>query len=95
MFDFLTTELPRKWRADTTQLSKIGRLSKLYYLALTPLQLAARLGDFTLTRHILRKQCVVMWVWGPVTQFSLDLSGIDSAGAGAGDIMELIVRVDV
>jgi len=35
-----------------------------------------------------------MWVWGPVTQFALDLSGIDSVGGGGGDIMELIVRVD-
>jgi hypothetical protein len=34
-----------------------------------------------------------MWVWGPVTQFALDLKGIDSSGTGGGDIMELIVRI--
>ena len=28
-----------------------------------------------------------------VTSFSLDLHGIDSAGAGGGDIMELITRI--
>jgi hypothetical protein len=44
-------------------------------------------------RHILYKQCDIEWVWGPVTSFLLDLNGIDSSGAGGGDIMELIVRV--
>ena len=34
----------------------------------------------------------VMWVWGPVTQFALDLKGIDSSGKGSCDIMELIAR---
>ena len=32
------------------------------------------------------------WIWGPVIEYSLDLEGIDSAGKGGGDIMELIVR---
>ena len=44
-------------------------------------------------RHMLKKQCRVMWVWGPVTQFSLNLEGIDSARVGGGDIMELIARI--
>lgn len=94
MFDYLSEGLPRQWRADTQQVTKVGRLADDFYLSLTPMQLAARFGDHANVRHILRKQCQVMWVWGPVTQFSLDLSGIDSAGAGGGDIMELIVRVD-
>ena len=56
------------------------------------MQLATQLGDHATVRHILHKQCEVEWVWGPVTQFSLDLVGVDSAGKGGGDIMELIVR---
>ena len=44
---------------------------------LSPLSLAVRLGDHSMTKHILRKQCTILWVWGPVTQYSIDLSGID------------------
>ena len=54
--------------------------------------LAAQLGDHATVRHILFKQCNIEWIWGPVTSFQLDLAGIDSAGEGGGDIMELIVR---
>ena len=60
---------------------------------LSPLQLSAVLGDRALVRHILKQQCSIMWVWGPVTQFALDLNGIDASGIGGGDVMELIVRV--
>ena len=45
-------------------------------------------------KHILRKQTAVLWVWGPVTQHSINLRGIDSAGDGGGDIMELVARID-
>ena len=85
MLDFVTTQLPREWRADVDQVTKVGRLESALDLAsLSPLQLAAVLGDRALVRHILKKQCEVMWVWGPVTQFALDLKGIDSSGRGGG-----------
>jgi hypothetical protein len=93
-YEFLTLGLPRLWRADATQLTRVGRLpSALELAALSPLQLAAALGDRALVRYMLKKQCEVMWVWGPVTQFALDLKGIDSSGTGGGDVMELIVRI--
>ncbi len=44
------------------------------------LQLAARLGDKRMVQYILRCQSVCMWVWGPVSEYHLDLRGIDSAG---------------
>jgi len=59
MFDFMTEELPLKWRADTRLMTQVGRLANEFYLSLTPLQLAARFGDHALVRHILRKQCQV------------------------------------
>ena len=32
-----------------------------------------------------------VWLrWGPCTQYDVDLLGIDSAGGGANDVMELI-----
>jgi len=94
MYEFLTTELPRELRCDAQNATYIGRLEAGHEFAcLTPLQLAASLGDRSLVRHILRKQCEVMWKWGPVTQFALDLRGIDSTGQGSGDLMELIVRL--
>ena len=31
----------------------------------------------------------VLWVWGPVTQYQILLKGIDSAGHGASDVMEV------
>jgi len=94
MYEFLTTELPRELRCDAQNATYIGRLEAgLEFACLTPLQLAASLGDRSLVRHILRKQCEVMWKWGPVTQFALDLRGIDSTGQGSGDLMELIVRL--
>ena len=88
-YDFLTEELPPGLRAAPSGTTKALTTQDL---ALTPLQLAAQLGDHAMVRHILRKQCEVMWKWGPVTQYSLALDGVDSAGKGVGDIMELIVR---
>ena len=61
---------------------------------MTPVQLAAKLGDHKMVKHILRKQTIILWIWGPVTQHSISLKGIDSAGEGGGDIMELIAQID-
>jgi hypothetical protein len=56
-YEFLTNGLPRQWRADATQLTRVGRLpSALELAALSPLQLAATLGDRALVRFILKKQ---------------------------------------
>ena len=92
MYDFLTTSLDVKLRANIHTVTRVGKLTHLYHYSLSPLQLATQLGDHEAVRHILKKQCDVEWVWGPVTQFSLDLEGVESAGKGGGDIMELIVR---
>ena len=93
MYDFLTEQLPRKWRADPLQQTRVGHHAGSLELAgVSAMQLGATLGDRALVRHILRKQCDIMWVWGPVTQFALNLTGIDSTGTGGGDVMELIVK---
>ena len=98
MFDHLTSELRPDMRAQTRALTSIGYLERRGIVrrqaGLTPVQLAAQLGLHQMVRHILHKQCDVLWVWGPVTNHALDLSGVDSSMAGGGDIMDLIVRDD-
>lgn len=94
MYDWLTEELPEALRSDNTQRSAVGRQVSLNVHALNPVQLAAKLGDHASVKHILRKQVSILWIWGPVTQYSLDLKNIDSAGEGGGDIMELVARND-
>ena len=54
-----------------------GKRLDLQLYGLSCMQLAAQLGDHRMLRHMLRKQCQVLWVWGPVTSFWLDLKGID------------------
>ena len=44
-------------------------------------------------QYILRCQSKVDWVWGPVTQLSLDLDGIDSLGETNNDVMELVAVI--
>ena len=36
----------------------------------------------------------ILWVWGPVTQYQIQLEGIDSSGDGASDVMEILIRED-
>lgn len=60
--------------------------------SLTTMQLAAQLGRHRMFIHILRKQAAILWKWGPVTQFTIDLKGIDSSGSGSADVMQLIAR---
>jgi len=46
-------------------------------------------------QHIMKnKHTKIMWKWGPVTAYELDLEGIDSSGDGAADVMEIIGRQD-
>lgn len=93
-YDWMTTQLPEELRATVTERSSVGRQVSLNVHGLWPVQLAAQLGDHASVKHILRKQCSILWIWGPVTQHSMNLLGIDSAGDGGGDIMELVARND-
>jgi hypothetical protein len=100
MWDYLAGEgedaLPHSCCADARAVTAVGKAPgrQGFLPNLSALQLAARLGHHGMVRHILRRQCVVEWIWGPVTQFSLSLGGVDSTGEGGGDIMDLIVRPD-
>jgi hypothetical protein len=94
MYDWMTLELPEAYRADTTVLARVGSLVSLGLYRLNPMQVAVRLGDHKTAKHLLRKQCSVLWKWGPITQYSICLSGVDSAGSGSGDVMELVGRFD-
>ena len=94
MYDWLTNELPVEQRADVEQRSSAGRMLALDVHSLVPLQLAAKLGDHAAVKHIMRKQTSIMWVWGPVTQHTIDLNFVDSGGEGGGDIMELVARMN-
>ena len=57
---------------------------------LTPLQLAAKLGDHRMCKHILRKRLFLNWKWGPLTSYRISLDEIDSAHEGGNDVMELV-----
>lgn len=93
-YDWLTEKLPESIRVDATQRSAVGRQVGLNVHGLLPAQLASWLGDHASVKHILKKQVSILWIWGPVTQYSMNLRGIDSAGEGGGDIMELVARQD-
>ena len=45
-------------------------------------------------QHIMRRHSTVVWKWGPVTQYQIDLEGIDSSGTGGNDVMELVGTQD-
>ena len=90
MYDLLTMELPYELRAREGLLTSKARHPE--YHGLSCIQLAATLGDQDALQHLLKKQCEARWEWGPVIEYALDLDGIDSAGRGGNDIMELIAR---
>ncbi len=56
---------------------------------LTPMQLAMQMGHKNMVKQIMRRQTRVLWKWGPVTQYEVDLECVDSAGKGGNDLMEL------
>lgn len=70
--------------------------AKLLDLAgLSPLQLAVKLGDKLMFMHILQRQTNILWKWGPITQYMIDLEGVDSAGVQKGeDVMELVGQMN-
>ena len=90
VYEWMTKQLPWERRADTSLLTGEGTIADLRLEHLTTLQLSAKLGNNRMFMEILRHQCDVQWVWGPVTCYRINLMGIDSAGHGAGDIMELV-----
>ena len=47
-----------------------------------------------MVQYILRTQSECAWVWGPVSQWYLDLRGIDSVGDTGNDVMEIVARLD-
>jgi hypothetical protein len=94
VYDFITDGVPAEFRADPTLLSVNGRLASLDLFGCNPLQIAAKLGRKTIFKHVLRKNTSVMWKWGPVTQYLVDLQGIDSAGAGHADVMEIVAGIE-
>lgn len=60
---------------------------------LTPLQLAAKLGNKKMFKHILRKRTRQEWKWGPVSEHKIPLDEIDSAySKGRVTVMELLVH---
>ena len=87
MYDFLTSlpDLPilASYRASEEVLSRQGTASQF-----TALQLACHLGDGDMFEHILQRRSELVWRWGPLAQFKIDLEGIDSVGGGANDISD-------
>jgi len=100
MYDFLTRPggadcLRVSCCAAKLQLSQAGRQVALNTDGMTPLQLVARLGLRFMYQHIMRREHTrILWTWGPVTQYQIELDGIDSSGEGAADVMEIITRED-
>ena len=60
---------------------------------LTPLQLAAKLGNKKMFKHILKSRTKREWQWGPVSKHWIPLDEIDSADSkGHMTVMELLVH---
>merc|ERR1719197_1564032 len=103
MYDFLV-DLPdlglkETLRGDEKLKSGVGTVPDClarYGSGLTPLQLACQLGFHDMFSHILNRSTYssILWKWGPVTQFQINLEGIDSASGLGGEVLELIGRFD-
>ncbi|KAL1507839.1 hypothetical protein AB1Y20_007447 [Prymnesium parvum] len=93
MYDFLSgsnhhlvpmeneLRIPSSLVADVTQRTVHGLRER--WSMLTPLQLAAKLGDKRMTRHILRKRLTLNWKWGPLHSYRINLAEIDSVHGDA------------
>ena len=55
-----------KWR-------HASRLQAGTLAQMTPLQLACYLGDHDMCEHMLIRRSEIVWRWGPITQFKIDL----------------------
>ena len=56
-FDLITTELPPELRSSEALITRKGHPS---FELLSCLQLSAHLGDHSILRHMIKKQCVVV-----------------------------------
>ena len=62
---------------------------------LTPLQLAAKLGRKQMFKHLLHKQTIPVWIWGPEAEYQIPMDEIDSADSrGDVTVMEILVAPD-
>lgn len=78
--------LPRMWPVST-------RSSVVSEFGLSPLRLAAKEGNSKMFEHILWSTVHdrVMWKWGPVTQYTIPLGEIDTAGVpGRQQVLDLV-----
>lgn len=103
MYDWLTTGVASKpgepslapeQLANAKSIVTEGRLPDLQLASCSPMQLAAQLGSKKMFIFMLRKQTNVLWKWGPVTAYEINLDGVDSAGDAECDVMEIIGRLD-
>ena len=103
MFDYLVgresqtkilevAALPEECRADKNLKTSVGE--KLEWGGLSSLQLAAKLGDELMCKHILRERLKMNWKWGPLTSLSLPLNEIESAYEQDAGLMELVAHFD-
>lgn len=82
-------------RAAKLQLTQAGRQLELNTDGMSPLQLSAKRGLRFMYQHIMKREhTIILWTWGPVTQYQINLDGIDSSGEGASDVMEILTRED-
>ena len=102
MFDYLigrdgrllddTPPLPEERRADRNLKTSQGE--RMSWSGLSALQLAAKLGDQRMCKHILRERLRMNWKWGPLTSLSLPLNEIESAYEQDAGLMELVAHFD-
>jgi len=58
----------------------------------TTLQLAVHLGQKKMFEQILAKKAVMLWTWGPASEYSVDLLGIDTSGVPV-DLLGIVTSV--
>jgi hypothetical protein len=54
------------------------------------LQLATKKGDRAMFELIMADRMRIVWKWGPAVQYEINLGGIDSAGDGGNDVLEIV-----
>ena len=84
--------LPEGRRAEP--LAKTPLAERPVWGGLSSLQLAAKLGDQLMCKHLLRERLSLNWKWGPLTSLSLSLHEIESAYEHDAGLMELVARFD-
>ena len=77
MFPSLFTRLYPSPRLSPKRSSPRGPAAELGTLV-TPLQLACQMGHTATVEQILKGQRELLWRWGPINNYQLDLNGIDS-----------------